>query len=84
MTAYVDNDALLRQPASSAGSSPLFQEMVKRSAVDPISPASHQFRARADQRKRAVLLVEPFHGRVVKMRKLELDDIAIPCLGVLE
>ena len=37
----------------------------------------HQFRARADQRERSVLFVEPFHCRVVEMRELQLDDIAI-------
>jgi hypothetical protein len=51
--------------------------------VDPISPMLHQFRARADQRERSVLFVEPFHCRVVEMRELQLDDIAIPCLSVL-
>jgi hypothetical protein len=52
--------------------------------VDPISPMLHQFRARADQRERSVLFVEPFHCRVVEMRELQLDDIAIPCLSVLD
>jgi hypothetical protein len=52
--------------------------------VDPISPVLHQFRARADQCKRPVLLVEPFHSRIIEMRELQLDDIAIPCLGVLD
>jgi hypothetical protein len=51
--------------------------------VDPISPMLHQLRARADQRERSVLLVEPFHSRIIEMRKLQFDDIAIPCLGVL-
>jgi hypothetical protein len=37
--------------------------------VDPISPMLHQFRARADQRERSVLFVEPFHCRVVEMRE---------------
>jgi hypothetical protein len=31
-----------------------------------------------------VLLVETFHSRVIEMRELQLDDIAIPCLGVLD
>jgi hypothetical protein len=31
-----------------------------------------------------MLLVEPFHCRVVEMRELQLDDIAIPCLSVLD
>ena len=31
-----------------------------------------------------MLFVEPFHGRVIEMRELQLDDIAIPCLGVLD
>jgi hypothetical protein len=44
----------------------------------------HQFRARADQRERSVLFVEPFHSRVIEMRELQLDDVAIPCLGVLD
>ena len=52
--------------------------------VDPISPMLHQLRARADQRERSVLLVEPFHSRIIEMRELQLDDIAIPCLGVLD
>ena len=52
--------------------------------VDPISPMLHQFRARADQRERSVLLVEPFHSRIIEMRELQLDDIAIPCLSVLD
>ena len=52
--------------------------------VDPISPMLHQLRARADQRERSVLLVEPFHFRVGEMRELQLDDIAIPCLSVLD
>ena len=52
--------------------------------VDPISPMLHQLRARADQRERSVLLVETFHCRVIEMRELQLDDIAIPCLGVLD
>ena len=51
--------------------------------IDPISPMLHQLRARANQRERSVLLVETFHGRVVEMRELQLDDIPIPCLGVL-
>lgn len=51
--------------------------------VDPISLRLHQLRARADQRERSVLLVEPFHSRVIEMRELQLDDIAISCLGVL-
>src|SRR6202163_2808919 len=52
--------------------------------VDPISPMLHQLRARADQRERSVLFVEPFHSRVIEMRELQLDDIAIPCLNVLD
>ena len=52
--------------------------------VDPISPMLHQLRARADQRERSVLLVETFHSRVIEMRKLQLDDVAILCLGVLD
>ena len=52
--------------------------------VDPISPMLHQLRARADQRERSVLLVETFHSRVIEMRELQLDDVAIPCLGVLD
>jgi hypothetical protein len=52
-------------------------------AVTPISPVLHQFRARADQGKRPMFL-KPFPGRVIEMRKLQLDDIAIPCLGVFE
>jgi hypothetical protein len=43
----------------------------------------HQLRARADQRERSVLLVEPFHSRIIEMRELQLDDIAIPCLALL-
>lgn len=31
-----------------------------------------------------MLLVETFHSRVIEMRKLQLDDIAIPCFGVLD
>ncbi|MGY4503229.1 hypothetical protein ACVWYH_007186 [Bradyrhizobium sp. GM24.11] len=50
--------------------------------VDSISPMLHQLRARADQRERAVLFVQTFHSRVIEMRKLQLDDIAIPGLGV--
>ena len=52
--------------------------------IDPISPMLHQLRARADQRERSVLLIEPFYGRTIEMRELQLDDIAIPCLGVLD
>ena len=52
--------------------------------VDPISPMLHQLRARAYQRERSVLLVKPFHSRIIKMGELQLDDIAIPCLGVLD
>jgi hypothetical protein len=51
---------------------------------DPISPMLHQLRARADQRERSVLPVEPFHSRIIEMRELQLDDIAIPCFGVLD
>lgn len=52
--------------------------------VDPISPMLHQLCARADQRKWSVLLVETFHSRVIEMRELQLDDVAIPRLGVLD
>lgn len=52
--------------------------------VDPIRPMLHQLRARADQRERSVLFVQTFHSRVIEMRKLQLDDIAIPRLGVLD
>ncbi|WP_208753005.1 hypothetical protein [Bradyrhizobium genosp. SA-3] len=52
--------------------------------VDPISPMLNQLCARADQRERSVLLVEPFHSRIIEMRKLQLDDIAIPRLGVFD
>ena len=30
----------------------------------------------------SVLLVEPFNSRIIEMRELQLDDIAIPCLSV--
>jgi hypothetical protein len=50
--------------------------------VDPVSPMLHQLRARANQRERSVLLVEPFHSRIIEMRELELDDIAILSIGV--
>ena len=52
--------------------------------VDPISPMLHQLRARADQRERSVPFVQTFHSRVIDMRELQLDDIAIPSLGVLD
>ena len=52
--------------------------------VDPISPMLHQLRARADQRELSMLLVEPYHSRIIEMRELQLDDVAIPCLGVLD
>ena len=38
--------------------------------VDPISPMRHQLRSRADQRERSVLLVEPFHSRIIEVREL--------------
>ena len=38
---------------------------------------------RTDQRERSVLFVEPFHSGVIEMRELQLNDIAIPCLGIL-
>ena len=38
--------------------------------VDTISPMLHQLRARADQRERSVLLVEPLHSRTIEMREL--------------
>jgi len=44
----------------------------------------HQLCARADQRERSVLLVETFHSRTIEMRELQLDDVAIPCLRVLD
>src|SRR6266478_2007181 len=47
-------------------------------------PMLHQLRSRADQRERSVLLAEPFHSRIIEMRELQLDDIAIPYLGVLD
>ena len=52
--------------------------------IDPIGPMLHQLCARADQRERSVLLVEPFHSRIIEMRELQLDDVAIPCLRVLD
>lgn len=52
--------------------------------VDPISPVLHQLCARTDQRERAVFLVESFHSRIIEVRKLQFDDIAIPRLGVLD
>lgn len=41
-------------------------------------------RARADKREQSVLLVEPFHSRIIEMHELQLDDIATPCLGFLD
>jgi hypothetical protein len=52
--------------------------------VNSISPTLHQLRARADQRERSVRFEESFDSRIIEMRQLQLDDIAISCLGVLD
>src|SRR3954468_2812120 len=53
-------------------------------AIDPFSPMLHQLRARADQGKRSVPLVDRLHRVAFKMRQLQFDDIAIPHLGFLD